>query len=93
MILWIGLGILIILGIIYLAVKTALPAPSPPPPVVIPPGGCKCLTDVKARSPSSGPFDQEYQSIEARDNRTFCGFEQDGYRWACKPADCTPACT
>ena len=58
----------------------------------IPPGGCKCLSDVKVRSPESGPVDQQYQSIESKDNATFCGFEQGGYRWACKPSDCTPAC-
>jgi hypothetical protein len=60
--------------------------------IVIPSGECKCLSDMSSRSPASSPFDQAYQSIEQKDNSTFCGFEQGGYRWACKPSDCTPVC-
>ena len=53
-------------------------------------GRCKCISEVNARSPSG---DQVYQSIEAKDNVTFCGFEKDGYRYGCKPSDCNPVCT
>jgi hypothetical protein len=60
--------------------------------VVIPSGECKCLSDKSSRSPASSPVDQQYESVEQKDNLTFCGFEQGGYRWACKPSDCTPAC-
>jgi hypothetical protein len=60
--------------------------------ITIPPGACKCISDNKVRSPGSSPVDQQYQSIESKDNATFCGFEQNGYKWACKPSDCTPAC-
>lgn len=96
MIIWIVFGILLVIAgtIIYFVFKTAPPVPpSLPPSGAFTPGSCKCLADVRERSPSSGPIDPEYQSVEARDNKTFCGFEQDGYRWACKPTDCTPSCT
>jgi hypothetical protein len=66
-------------------------SPSTPPPT--PPGGCKCYSDVWARVPGSSPSDTRYQSVESKDNRTFCGFEKEGYRWGCKPSDCTPACS
>ena len=59
-----------------------------------PPGGCKCIFDTKIPSPSpaNSPVDAQYRSIEYKDNKTFCGFEKNGYKWGCKPTDCEPAC-
>ena len=92
--------IIIVLLLILVIIPYFSPAKQSPPeygsPVTgppTPPGGCKCISDVKARSPGSITSDQQYELIESKDNMTFCGFEQNGYKWGCKPSDCTPACT
>lgn len=70
------------------------PAPSPPAtPGSTDPGKCKCYSDVWAKSPGSSVAEASYTSTESKDNRTFCGFEKDGYRWGCKASDCDPPCT
>lgn len=84
--------IFIILPTITLPVQFSFAYGSPAAPPPTPPGGCQCYSDVWARSPVSAATSPEYSAIEARDNKTFCGFEKEGYRWGCKPSDCTPAC-
>jgi hypothetical protein len=94
---------LMLAGFILLVIFVILPATSgkggtqatdaiPVPPAGSP-GGCQCYSDVWARAPGSAGTSPEYLGLESKDNKTFCGFDKDGFRWACKPSDCTPACS
>jgi len=70
---------------------------NPLPPVAKAPcdAGCKCYSDVappKAYTPM-GPGDVDYNDLQNKDNKTFCGFIKDGVRYACEPTCCTPSCT
>lgn len=77
--------------------KAAEDPSNPLPPVVKAPcnSGCKCYSDVampKAPTPM-GLGDVYYTNLQNKDNKTFCGFDKDGVRYACEPTCCNPACT
>ena len=79
------------------APKAAEDPSNPLPPVAKAPcdSECKCYSDVappKAYTPM-GPGDIDYNNLQNKDNKTFCGFVKDGVRYACEPTCCTPACT
>lgn len=97
---WLIGGLVVALAIIVLIFFVIIPyskSPSktspPMAPFTIPTGACRCYSDTTVRTPGSSPASQDFLNIESRDNKTFCGYEKDGYRWGCKPSDCTPSCT
>lgn len=57
---------------------------------------CKCYSDVappKAYSPMALGTDTEYDQLQNKDNKTFCGFIKDSVRYGCEASCCSPACT
>lgn len=81
----------VILVVLPKVKKAPLKRAAAPGPVAPPAGRqCKCYTDIWERKPGSASTPDT--GLEARDNKTFCGFENDGYLWGCSPSECRPAC-
>ena len=97
---WVFGGLTVAIVTAVLVIFVILPAFNKPPsstsppmaPFTIPSGGCQCYSDISARSPGSSPSTQADINLENRDNKTFCGYQKDGFLWGCKPTDCSPAC-
>lgn len=56
---------------------------------------CKCYSDVappKAYSPMALGTDSDYDQLQNKDNKTFCGFIKDSVRYGCDASCCSPAC-